>query len=331
MNKSKLDVVGIGNAIVDVLLQVDDSFLSEHKMVKGSMALIDADQFRVFYKKLGKGLKASGGSAANTTVGISQLGGRAAFIGKINKDKLGRAFCDSMSSAGVKCFTGEPCTDIPTACCLVLVTKDAERTMNTFLGASVKLGEQDISEDLIASAKVTYLEGYLWDSPEARKAYQKACAYAAKHSRTISLSLSDKFCVDRHRDDLRRFIEGNVNILFGNEDEIISLYQANSFDDAVREACKSCKVLALTRGAEGSLVVNGDSIYEIKAKTESDVLDTTGAGDSYASGFLYGITHGFDFPRSARLGSMVASKVISQYGARLGDNIVELVEESNRK
>ena len=286
MKQSKLDVVGIGNAIVDVLVQVDDSFLQQHKMVKGSMALIDANQCSTLYKDLGNGLEVAGGSAANTMVGVSLLGGRAGYIGKTSDDSLGRVFYDSMLSAGVKCFTGVACGNVPTACCLVLVTEDAERTMNSFLGASVKLGTKDISEDLIASAEVTYLEGYLWDSPEAREAFQKACSYAAKHSRKISLSLSDKFCVDRHRDALRSFIHDNVDILFGNEGEIMSLYQAKNFSDAVKEASSSCKVLALTRGAQGSLLVNGISFYEINAETVSEVLDTSGAGDLYASGFL---------------------------------------------
>jgi len=328
MNNSKVDVVGIGNAIVDVLLQVDDLFLEEHNRVKGSMNLIDAQDYSALYKKLSQGLQVSGGSAANTMVGLSQLGGRAAYIGKISDDPQGTIFCESMHSAGVMCFTGEACINIPTACCIVMVTKDAERTMNTFLGASVKLAPQDISEDLIASAKVTYLEGYLWDSPDAREAYHKACFYAKKHSRKISLSLSDKFCVDRHRDSLRRFVQDNVDILFGNEGEIISLYQTSNFDDAVGEARRDCKVLALTRGAKGSLVVNQDSSYEINAENVTLVIDTTGAGDLYASGFLYGITREFDLSRCGRLGSMAASKVITQYGARLGSNIYELVEAS---
>ena len=331
MNNSKLDVVGIGNAIVDVLLQVDDSFLDEHKLIKGSMALINASQCRTLYKQLGNGLEVSGGSAANTVVGVSQLGGRAAYIGKISDDPLGRVFCDSMSSAGVKCFMGDAYKDMPTACCIVLVTKDAERTMNTFLGASVHLEPKNISENLIASAEVTYLEGYLWDSLEAREAFKKACFYAAKHFRKISLSLSDKFCVDRHRDALRSFIRNGVDILFGNEDEIISLYQAKNFDEAVIEASRDCKLLALTRGAQGSLVVNGDSIYEIKAERTSKVVDTTGAGDLYASGFLYGITHGFDLSRSGRLGSIAAGQIITQYGARRDDDMSQLVEESARQ
>ncbi len=325
MKISKLDVVGVGNAIVDILAQVDDSFLQEHNMVKGSMALINATQCSTLYNKLGEKLEVSGGSAANTMVGVSQLGGRAAYIGKISEDSLGRVFCDSMFSAGVKCFTGAACKTAPTACCVVLVTKDTERTMNTFLGASIKLGATDVAEDLIASAEVTYLEGYLWDSPEAREAFQRACVYATKHSRKISLSLSDRFCVDRHRDALRRFIHNNVDILFGNEGEIISLYKAKNFENAVKEASRDCKLLALTRGAQGSLIVKGDSIYEIKAEIVTDALDTTGAGDLYAAGFLYGITHGFDLPQSGRLGSMAAGKVISQYGARIDDDMSGLV------
>ena len=326
---ARFDVVGIGNAIVDVLAHADDDFLTRHGMTKGTMALIDADAADRLYGDMASGIECSGGSAANTIAGLASLGGKAAFIGKVRDDDLGRVFKHDIEAIGVHFPTDAATDGAPTARCLIHVTADAERTMNTFLGASVDLGPADVDEDVIRAAKVTYLEGYLWDKEEAKAAFVKAAELAHAAGREVSLSLSDPFCVDRHRESFLELVENHVDVLFANEDEILSLYQVETFDEALQRVRGHCKVAALTRSAKGSVVIAEDEIHIIDAETGVNVVDTTGAGDAYAAGFLYGYTgaHGQDLARCAKIGGIAAAEIISHMGARPETPLGELIAD----
>jgi len=330
MTQESLDVVGIGNAIVDVIAHAEDSFLVEHALNKGAMTLIDAEQADALYGAMGVGVEVSGGSAANTMVGLALMGGAAGYVGKISEDVLGGVFYHDISAAGVRFETAPSAVGAPTARCLILVTDDAQRTMNTYLGACIELGPDDIHEEFIAAAKITYMEGYLWDPPGAKQAFRKAQAIAAANGRRVSLSLSDPFCVERHREELRELVEHHVDILFANEDEILSLYQVSDFDAALQRVSKDCEITALTRSALGSVVVGQGEIHVIGAAPVARVTDTTGAGDLYAAGFLYGITHDFDLARCGRLGALAAGEVISHFGSKPESDIAQLVAESAR-
>lgn len=313
----KLDVVGIGNPLVDVLSHEPDAFLDEHGLVKSSMALIDAARAHHLYEAMGPGVEISGGSAANTMVGIASLGGRAAFIGRVRDDQLGEVFAHDIRSAGVRFETPPAREGLPTGRCLIIVTPDAERTQNTFLGAAAEIGPEDVTETLIEDAQVTYLEGYLFDQPRAKEAFRHAAHVARDADRRVALTLSDGSCVDRHRDDFRALLEGPVDVLFANEQEILSLYEVDDFDDALQQVLHHCEIAALTRSAKGSIVVSADDVHVIDAHpVGGSVVDTTGAGDLYAAGFLYGLTHGYDLGRCGRLGALAASEVISHIGAR---------------
>ncbi len=327
MSQPRFDVLGIGNAIVDVIVQTDDAFLAENNLLKGAMSLVDADTSAALYEKSGPALEVSGGSAGNTISCLASLGSKAAYVGKVFDDQLGHVFTHDIRSLGVHFETTHASDGPPTATCLVLVTEDAERTMQTFLGACVGLGPQDIDEDEIAAAAVTYMEGYLWDPEDAKAAFLKAadCAHAA--GREVSLSLSDPFCVDRHREEFRDLAANHVDILFANEDEIMSLYQTSSFDDALQAVRSDCKVAALTRGEKGSVIVSGDEVHIVDAEPVAKVMDTTGAGDAYAAGFLHGYTSGADFAVSARMGGICAAEMISHLGARAQTNLKDLVAE----
>ena len=325
MTKS-LHVVGIGNAIVDVLSHADEAFLSDNGLVKGSMTLIDLDQAEALYKKMGSAVEVSGGSAANTMAGIASLGGRAGYIGKICDDILGVVFSHDIRAIGVA-FDSRPIVGHPpTARSLIIVTPDAERTMHTYLGACVELGPEDIDPDFIARAQVTYMEGYLWDRPTAKEAFLKAADVAAKAGRRVSLTLSDSFCVERHRDSFRELISGHVDILFGNEDELVSLYQTDTLDHAIDAVRGECEVVIVTRGAKGSMVMDGPSVFEVPAEPIDRLVDTTGAGDLYAAGFLHGYTQGRHLAECARLGSISAAEIIGHYGARPEVDLAELVD-----
>ncbi len=316
MTQADYDVVAIGNAIVDVIARADDQFLVRHDITKGAMILIDAARAEYLYGQMGPGVEVSGGSAANTMVGLAMLGGRAGYIGKVRDDTLGRVFRHDITAAGVA-FTTELAGDTaPTARCLILVTDDAQRTMNTFLGACVELGPDDVDADFIAAAQVTYMEGYLWDPPAAKDAFRKALGIAHENGRKVSLSLSDSFCVDRHREDFRDLVENHVDLLFANEAELMSLYETDDFDEALQRVRGRCEVAALTRSALGSVIVAGDEVHIIDPAPVDRIADSTGAGDLYAAGFLYGYTHGFDLARCGRLAAMTASEVISHFGAR---------------
>jgi len=320
-----LDVVGIGNAIVDVLVQADDRFLDDHGLRKGTMALVDEAQAERLYASVGPGLETSGGSAANTLAGIAQLGGRAAFIGRVRDDQLGAIFSHDIQAAGAG-FSTPPARSGPsTALCLILVTPDAQRTMCTYLGASVGLDPADLDLDLVAQAQVLYLEGYLWDSEEAKAAFLAAAEVARAHGGQVALSLSDAFCVDRHRRSFQQLVEGHVDLLFANEMEITSLYEANSFEEAVEQVRGRCQVAALTRSGDGSLVLSGDEAIAIPPYRLGELVDTTGAGDLYAAGFLHGYTQGRNLEQCGRLGSLCAGQVVTQLGPRPQASLKELV------
>ncbi len=311
-----LDVVGIGNAIVDVLVQTGDDFLAAHGLAKGTMTLIDGEQAERLYASMGRGLECSGGSAANTIAGLASLGARAGYIGKVRDDALGDAFASDIQALGVAFETRPATAGASTARCLVLVTPDAQRTMQTYLGASGGLGPEDIDEEMVAAAQVTYLEGYLWDPPGAKLAFRKAMQVAHGAGRMVALSLSDPFCVDRHRDEFRELVETGVDILFANEAEITSLYQARDFDAALQHVRGLSQLCALTRSAKGSVVVYGEEIHVIDAEPIGHVVDTTGAGDLYAAGFLYGMTRGLDLRRCGQVAGVCAAEVIGHVGAR---------------
>lgn len=328
MAEPSLDVIGIGNAIVDVIARAKDSFLTDHALAKGAMTLMSAEQSEALYGAMGAGIEASGGSAANTMVGLALLGGAAGYIGKVKKDTLGEVFRHDINAAGVRFDTSPASDGTPTARCLILVTDDAQRTMNTYLGACIELGPVDISEEQIADAKVTYMEGYLWDPEGAKAAFRKAQGFAAAHGRRVSLSLSDSFCVDRHRDELRDLVENHVDILFANEDEILSLYQVTDFDQALQLVGKQCEIAALTRSEQGSVVVGRGEVHVIGAAPVAHLADTTGAGDLYAAGFLYGFTHDFDLARCGRLGALAAGEIISHFGAKPEADIAQFVATS---
>ena len=309
-------LVGIGNAIVDVLARTDDAFLDRHGLNKGAMTLIDADQADRLYDAMGPAVEMSGGSAANTIAGFAALGGHAAYIGKVKTDQLGAVFTHDIRSLGVVFDTPKATSGPPTARCLILVTPDAQRTMNTYLGACVELGPADIDEARIAAAQIVYMEGYLWDPPAAKDAFRKAMAIAGANGTRSALTLSDGFCVDRYRDEFRALVDGPLDILFANEDEIKSLYQVDDFDDALQAIRGKVDVAALTRSEKGSVIVAGDEIHIVDAEPVADLQDTTGAGDLFAAGFLYGLTHGRSYHDCARLGGIAAAEVISQIGPR---------------
>ncbi len=326
MSTAGFDVLGIGNAIVDILANTDDRFLVREGLEKGAMALVDAKRAGELYKKIGPAVECSGGSAANTIAGLASLGARGAFIGKVCDDQLGRVFRHDIRALGVSFETPAAADGPPTATSLVLVSPDAERTMQTYLGACVELGPEDIHEDQISAAAVTYLEGYLWDPPMAKAAFLKAADMAHGNDRKVSLSLSDPFCVDRHRTDFVDLVSNHVDILFANEEEIMSLYRTEDFDTALQAVRDHCEVVALTRGAKGSVVLAGDEIYIVSAKPVDQLVDTTGAGDAYAAGFFFGMSQNKDLARCAHIGNIAAAEVIQHIGARPDRPLKELVE-----
>jgi sugar/nucleoside kinase (ribokinase family) len=318
------DVVGIGNALVDVITHLDDEFLDREALVKGSMTLIETERAVSLYAAMGSGIEMSGGSAANTITGVASFGGSACYVGKVADDDLGRAFGHDMRAVKVAFPNRRSNLGVPTGRCLIVVTPDAQRTMNTYLGVSSLLGPDDIDPDVIAAGRLLYMEGYLWDKPEAKRAYRKAARIAHDAGRMVSLSLSDSFCVDRHRDDFRSLVTDDVDLLFGNEDELLSLYEVTSFDAAVEAVRADCQLAAITRGADGSVIITHDEVITVAAEPCPQVVDTTGAGDLYASGFLFGISRGFDLAECGRLASIAACEVISHVGARPSADLARL-------
>lgn len=310
------DVLGIGNAIVDVFATTDDEFLTLNKMAKGGMSLIDSARAEALYQSMRNAVEVQGGSCGNTVVGVASLGGKAAYIGKVRDDALGWTFRHDIREAGVSFDTPPSTEGPPTARSLIFITPDAQRTMNTYLGACITLGPEDIDEKQVASASVTYVEGYLWDPPRAKEAVRKAFAAAHAAGRQVSITLSDAFCVDRWRDEFVQLIRDQVDILFANESEILSLYQVKTFDEALQGARRDGKIVALTRSAKGSVIVRGEEVHVVDAARVERVVDTTGAGDLYAAGFLYAYTRNKPLAECARIGSVAAAEIISHVGAR---------------
>lgn len=327
MSGTRFDVCGIGNAIVDIIGRCDDAFLAAHGAQKGHMQLCDAATINKLYDAMGPSVEISGGSGANTMAGVASFGGKAAFIGKVGRDDFGRVFSHDIKAAGVTFETPASHSDTPTARSLILVTPDGERTMNTFLGVSPELGSGEIDKTLIGDSAVTYLEGYLFDRDEAKAAFVEAAGYAKAAGRQVALTLSDGFCVDRHRESFLKLIKNDTDILFANEAEITSLYSTNSFDDAVAQARRDTHLAVLTRSEKGSIVLAGDQHTAVPAAPVAKVVDTTGAGDLYAAGFLFGYTRGLDHATSAKLGSLAASEIISHVGARPEANLLELAKQ----
>jgi sugar/nucleoside kinase (ribokinase family) len=321
MSNTRFDVTAVGNAIVDVFTQADDAMLHRLGLIKGAMTLIDATDAERLYGVMGPGVEISGGSAANTVAGITALGGRTAYIGKVADDQLGDVFAHDIKAIGVTYDTPRLSEGMSTARCLVFVTPDAQRTMQTFLGATTQLGPEDVNMAYIEASKVLYLEGYLWDQPRAKAAMRDAAIAAQKAGVKVSLTLSDAFCVDRFRGEFVELINHHVDILFANEAEILSLYQVDEFDDALQQVRGHCEVAALTRSSKGSVIVNGGAMHVIDAEPGVTVVDTTGAGDAYAAGFLHAYTQGHGLATCGRLGSALAAHVISHVGARPTGNL----------
>lgn len=326
--QANLDVVGVGNAIVDVISTVDDEFIATHGLHKGAMTLIDADRATALYAAMPPGIEASGGSAANTMAGLASLGSSAAYLGKVRDDQLGEVFMHDLRAAGVGFDVAAGADGPPTARCLIQVTPDAERTMNTFLGISAFLGPDDIDEALVASAAITYCEGYLWDMDIAKEAITTAMAAAQAAGRTVSMTLSDAFCVDRHREDWLALLSDRVDLVFANESEICSLFETDDFDAAADKIADLVEIAALTRSAKGSVVRAGGEAIVVPAAPVAHVVDATGAGDLYASGFLHGLATGAGLRRCAEMGSLAAAEVISHVGARPLVDLAELVAGS---
>lgn len=316
---SKIDVLGIGNAIMDVISPVSDGFLSENTIEKGSMTLIDearALDLNTKFSALGAPQEIAGGSAANTLVGISSLGVKGAYIGKVANDATGKRFAAGLRDSGLGFDTAPLKNQDATARCLIAVTPDGERSMNTFLGASVKFTDADVDKKLVQSADITYLEGYLFDSDAAKRAFVKASEIAQAANHKVALTLSDLFCVDRHRESFKHLIKHHVDIVFANEAELLSLYETADFDAAVSALRGDCKVGCVTRSEKGSLIMDGADLHEIPVAAAASVTDTTGAGDQYAAGVLAGHVMGMDWASAGYLGSLCAAEVISHYGAR---------------
>jgi adenosine kinase len=329
MTSARYDVLGLGNAIVDVLARTDDDFLMKQAMRKGSMSLIDEARAAEIYEAMGPAVEISGGSAANTIVGAAGFGARAAFIGRVKDDSLGNVFAHDIRAAGVA-FDTAPSADGPsTGRCYVLVTPDGERTMHTYLGAAQDLHPRDVDEEAVAGAAITYLEGYLWDPPHAKEAFRKAAAVAHDAQRLVALSLSDAFCVDRWRDEFLHLLRsGMIDLLFCNEAELHSLYQTADFDTAVAALRGDARRAVVTRGAGGCIVVEGQQTTAALAFPVDTVVDTTGAGDLFAAGFLFGTARGLGDDRAAQLGALAAAEVISHLGARPERSLSALAQEN---
>ncbi|MBL4596201.1 MAG: adenosine kinase [Robiginitomaculum sp.] len=324
-NTAKYDVLGIGNAIVDIIATVPNDFLFEQDIVKGSMTLIDQDRAQALYSSFPPATETSGGSAANTIAGIGSFGGKAAFIGKVADDGLGEIFAHDLRASGAA-YEVAPLVDGPqTARCLIAVTPDAQRSMSTFLGASAEFCASDLDPEMIRASHITYMEGYLFDLDPAKKAFVEASEIARAAGRKTAITLSDLFCVDRHRASFLHLIRNSIDILFANEIELLSLYQTMSLDDALAQVRNDSGFAVVTLGEKGSLIMDGETLVEIPAASVERVVDTTGAGDLYASGLLYGLAAGLSLERCGELGSLAAAEVISHYGARSEISLASLL------
>jgi adenosine kinase len=329
VSTARYDVVGLGNAIVDVIARTEEDFLLKHEMHKGSMRLIDEARAEAIYAQMGPAVEISGGSAANTIAGVASYGGRAAFIGKVRDDVLGRAFAHDIRAAGVSYATPFAARGPSTARCYIFVTPDGERTMNTYLGAAQHLAPEDVDESVIAASTLVYLEGYLWDPNNAKDAFRRAAALAHAAGRQVALSLSDAFCVDRWREEFRELVRnGTVDVLFANESEIKSLYQTADFDTATAALRQDARLAVVTRSERGCVVLTRDEIKAVPACPVERVVDTTGAGDLFAAGFLLGLSRGGDHETAARLGALAAAEVIGHLGARPETSLKALAEQN---
>ncbi len=325
MPVKKYKVVGIGNAIVDVLANVEDDFLQKYNLKKGMMRIVDESEVRRLHTCVNVMKEVSGGSAANTIAGLSSLGNPVAFIGKVRDDQLGESFEKGLKSLGVNYCTLKASSGQPTACCVVLTTPDAQRTMNTHLGISGFLGPEDIDENVVSQSEIIYLEGYLWDSDEAKKAFEKAVKIAGETGGRVALSLSDSFCVERHRTEFLYLIENYVDILFANEEEIKSLFKTDSLETAISRCGEMKNICVITRSEKGSVIVSGDKVQTIPPEKSIDVIDSTGAGDLYAAGFLHGLVKGMNLEACGKIGSIIAAEVLGHFGARPEVSLIELL------
>ncbi|CAM5519446.1 5-dehydro-2-deoxygluconokinase OS=Afipia felis OX=1035 GN=iolC PE=3 SV=1 [Afipia felis] len=328
MNSAKYDVLGIGNALFDILVRVDDKFLADHGMTKGSMALIDEARAASIYSDMGPATEVSGGSAANTIVGAAELGARTAYVGKIKDDQIGQLYAHDIRAAGVAFKTAAATEGPATGCSYILVTPDGERTMNTYLGAAQDLSAADIDEQEIAAASIVYLEGYLWDPKDAKDAFVKASQIAHKHGRKVALTLSDAFCVGRYRDEFIALMRDNtVDLIFANEAELGSLYDTQDFDAALAQLRDDAALGVVTRSEKGCVVVAKEGIIPVSAFPARNIVDTTGAGDLFAAGFLFGLVREVGHEQAARLGAMAAAEVIQHIGARPQTSLKELAQK----
>lgn len=322
------DVAGIGNAIVDVLSFTEEDVIKKQKLNKGSMTLVDEARAKTLYKKMGPTTACSGGSVANTLAGMASLGGTTAFIGKVKNDQLGSIFTHDLHAVGVHFETPAIEKGPATASCFVYVTPDAQRTMATYIGACSMVSEADIDEKIIAAAAVTYVEGYLWDTEPAKAAIRKAINVAHKAQRKIAFTLSDTFCVDRHRDEFLNLIMSDIDILFANEAEIKSLYQTEDIEFALEQLQGVCPIAVVTRSEKGCIILTPESMETVTTQPVAEVIDTTGAGDLFASGFLFGLTRGWDLKSCASLGNRCAAEIITQIGARSMKPLRELIHDA---
>ena len=329
MKDAKYDVLGIGNAIFDVLVRTDESFLAAHGMIKGGMALIDEARAASIYRDMGPAVEMSGGSAANTIVGIANLGARAAYVGKVKDDQIGRLYTHDIRAAGVAFETG-PASDGPaTGCSYILVTPDGERTMNTYLGAAQELMPGDIDDAQVAASAILYLEGYLWDPKNAKDAFVKASTIAHDAGRQVALTLSDLFCVDRYRGEFLDLMRnGTVDLVFANEAELHSLYQTADFDTALKQLRSDAKLGVVTRSEKGCVVASKDRVTAVPAFPIDRMVDTTGAGDLFAAGFLFGLVRGAGHENAGRLGALAAAEIIQHIGARPQTSLKELAKDN---
>ncbi len=323
------DVLTIGNAIVDIISRCDDDFLVDNAITKGAMNLIDADRAELLYSRMGPAVEASGGSAGNTAAGVASFGGRAAYFGKVAKDQLGEIFEHDIHAQGVYFETAPLQGGAPTARSMIFVTPDSERSMNTYLGACVEFGPEDVEERVVAEAKVTYFEGYLWDPPRAKEAILDCARIAHANGREMSMTLSDSFCVGRYRDEFLDLMRsGTVDIVFANRDEALSLYETQDFDLALTKIAADCKLAAVTMSEEGAMIVRGDERIHVPATTINQLVDTTGAGDLFAAGFLHGYTQGRSLEDCGRFGCLAAGIVIQQIGPRPMTSLAEAAKKA---
>ena len=329
MTSAKYDVLGIGNAIFDVLVQTDEGFLSRHGMAKGGMALIDESRAAAIYRDMGPATEMSGGSAANTIVGLANLGARAAYVGKVKDDQIGRLYSHDIRAAGVAFETRAAADGPATGCSYILVTPDGERTMNTYLGAAQELSPSDIDAAQVAASGIVYLEGYLWDPRNAKDAFVKASTIAHEAGRQVALTLSDSFCVDRYRGEFLDLMRGGtVDLVFANEAELHSLYQTSDFDTALKQLRVDARLGVVTRSEKGCVVASTDGVTAVPAFPIERMVDTTGAGDLFAAGFLFGLVRGAGYEAAGRLGALAAAKIIQHIGARPQASLKELAQQN---